>query len=360
MKLTLDSPLREGVSFSFTRENLAVAPPHLQRLLMIPGVRSVYQVADFLALERQPQADWQAILAAAHEALDATPADVPPAEPPGKVNALLQLFRGLPMQIKLLSGTQEVRVALPPRFKMAAMQAAETSADFLGERKWVSQGVRYGDMAEVGEAMAAEVDAAYPPERLEALLAAALAGGAAVPAEPAAEPLAPEAVAQRLTGADWRERYAALDRLDLAAPGALPVVEAALADENPSVRRLAAVYLGEIGGPEAVAHLCRALHDTSAAVRRAAGDCLSDLGDPAGMPGMIAALQDPSKLVRWRAARYLYEVGDASALPALLAALADPAFEVSLQARLAIERIEGGQGAVEPAWKQMIREWDRQ
>ncbi|GAA3327103.1 hypothetical protein GCM10020331_065740 [Ectobacillus funiculus] len=97
-----------------------------------------------------------------------------------------------------------------------------------------------------------------------------------------------------------------------------------------------------------------AMNDKSVTVRRTAGDCLSDIGDEEAMPVMTQALKDPSKLVRWRAAMFfLYESGDESALPALREAQDDPEFEVAMQARLAIERIEGGEEAKGSVWKQM-------
>lgn len=356
MKLSLDETLPAGMSLQFGRDEAAAAPAYLQRLLQIEGVKSLFHVADFIALERFPQADWQRILADVRQALDAAPAEGVGAEPLGKVNVFVQFFRGLPMQIKLVAGLQESRVALPERFKQAAMQAAATSPDLLAERKWVARGFRYGDLQTMGQEVAAEVSAAYDEERLARLLEQALQQA---PFEAApVEQLPPEVVAERLREPDWRRRYAALEQLE-PEPEALPVVIQALSDANPSVRRLATVYLGQIG-EGSLPHLIRMLKDDSPAVRRAAGDCLSDLGDPAAVGPMCEALQDSSKLVRWRAARYLYEVGDASALPALQAAAEDPEFEVRLQAKLALERIEGGQEAVEPAWKQLTRLWDEQ
>jgi HEAT repeat protein len=88
-------------------------------------------------------------------------------------------------------------------------------------------------------------------------------------------------------------------------------------------------------------------------VRRTAGDCLSDLGFEEAMEEMMKALSDESKLVRWRAAMFLYELGDERALPALKAAEDDPEFEVSLQIKLAVERIELGEDAKGSVWKQM-------
>ncbi|MNI69540.1 hypothetical protein D3C73_1252920 [compost metagenome] len=101
--------------------------------------------------------------------------------------------------------------------------------------------------------------------------------------------------------------------------------------------------------------LCNALRDSSAAVRRTAGDTLSDIGDPAATGPMIAALQDSSKLVRWRAARFLYEAGTDDALDPLRIASDDLEFEVSLQARMAVERIESGEAAAGTVWQQMAK-----
>ncbi|WP_394298033.1 HEAT repeat domain-containing protein [Gordoniibacillus kamchatkensis] len=110
--------------------------------------------------------------------------------------------------------------------------------------------------------------------------------------------------------------------------------------------------------PEALPYLYRALRDKTPAVRRTAGDTLSDIGDPAAIPAMTGALRDDNKLVRWRAARFLYEVGDETAVPALREAADDPEFEVRLQARLALERIEGGRAAEGSVWQQMTRRND--
>ena len=70
---------------------------------------------------------------------------------------------------------------------------------------------------------------------------------------------------------------------------------------------------------------------------------------------MIAALKDSSKLVRWRAARFLYEVGTDDALDALIEAVDDVEFEVGLQARMAVERIQSGEEAAGTVWQQMAK-----
>jgi HEAT repeat protein len=70
---------------------------------------------------------------------------------------------------------------------------------------------------------------------------------------------------------------------------------------------------------------------------------------------MLQTLKDPNKLVRWRASRFLYELGDESALPALRAAQDDREFEVAMQVRQAIERIESGKVGQGPVWRQMTQ-----
>ena len=57
--------------------------------------------------------------------------------------------------------------------------------------------------------------------------------------------------------------------------------------------------------------------------------------------------------MRWRAAMFLYEVGDESAIPALEKALDDPEFEVRMQAKMALARIQGGKEAEGSIWQQM-------
>jgi hypothetical protein len=351
MRLTTDEPLPEGFSLQFDRETAPAAPPYIRQLLAIEGVKSVFQVADFIAVERAPTARWPAILAAVRT-IFADTIERPVVEPPGRVQVYIQMIRGLPMQVKLLTGTTDLRFALPPRFKAASAQAAAASADFLAERKWADRGARYGDENQIGAEVVAEISAAYDDERLARLLSLALAQGAND--APPRESLSPAQVAARLSNPDWRQRYAALDQLEPEA-NALPVIVQALADSHAQVRRLAVVYLGQVGGAAVMPHLIQGLTDSSGAVRRAAGDCLSDLGDPAAITPMCTVLKDPSKLVRWRAARYLYEVGDATALPALREAEGDPEFEVRLQIEMAIERIAEGRALVEPAWKRMTQ-----
>lgn len=70
---------------------------------------------------------------------------------------------------------------------------------------------------------------------------------------------------------------------------------------------------------------------------------------------MAAALTDPNKLVRWRDARFLFEEGGREALQPWPRLRDDPEFEVRMQVRQAMERIEGGQAAQGPVWARMTK-----
>jgi HEAT repeat protein len=360
MKLNMDERLPKGVSINVTREHAEGAPEYVRKLLQIPGVAGVFQVADFIALQRHPKADWQAILSGAREVLDgiqdARPAngmEETPQEGFGEVQVFVQTFRGIPMQVKVLKNGEETRFGLPERFMEAAMKLKMASPNVIMERKWEERGVRYGDVNQVGEELVKEIAAAYDAARLTRMVQAAfrLSAGETVQEER----LNAEEVASRLDDPDWEKRYAALSRMKQPDQAALPVLRKALSDPHVSVRRMAVAYLGEVRDADVLLLLFEALKDKSPIVRRTAGDTLSDIGDPRAIGPMSEALRDENKLVRWRAARYLYEVGDESALPALREAQNDPEFEVQLQVRMALQRIEKGEEAGGTVWQQMTR-----
>ncbi|SFI87743.1 PBS lyase HEAT-like repeat-containing protein [Paenibacillus sp. UNC496MF] len=365
MKLNVDEKLAPGVRLNYAPADAAGAPEPLRGLLGIDGVRGVFRTADFIALDRKPGADWERILSAARQLLQSgedagagSPGGPGAAEAFGEAHAFVQLYRGIPIQVRVRTPGGETRAAMPAAFTDAVTRAA--AASMIRERKLEELGVRYGEPEEIAAELVRELEAAYPAERLDALVEAALALGAAGEGEAAAAPavrpapLSAEALAERMADPDWSVRYEALDRT---APEAamLPSLAKAIADDNASIRRLAVVYLGELRLPEAMPLLFAALKDASASVRRTAGDTLSDLGDPAAVGPMIEALGDRNKLVRWRAARFLYEAGDDNAVEALEQAAGDPEYEVSLQARIALERIQRGEEAAGSVWQQMTR-----
>ncbi|MDQ0228845.1 conserved virulence factor C family protein [Metabacillus malikii] len=355
MKVLLTSELPSGKSNNYKKEQVEEAPSIIRDILLIDGVKGVYHVADFLAVERNAKYDWKEILAQVRQAFGESVQDDMNAkndtdEAFGEVKVFVQMFHSIPMQLKLTDGITEERVGLPERFKEAVLKAQQANENIVFDRKWVEHGVRYGDLSDIGRDVVAELNASYSNERLERLINASSSEVSQTTKNQTRNSY--KVTLEMLEDDDWSVRFSHLDQMDPTEED-IPVLEKALKDEKASIRRLATVYLGMIEKPIVLPLLYKALKDKSVTVRRTAGDCLSDIGDPQAMEPMMEALQDKNKLVRWRAAMFLYEVGDEQALPALKAAENDPEFEVSMQIKMAIERIEGGEEAKGSVWKQM-------
>jgi hypothetical protein len=356
MKINLNEELPMGKSNNYKKGSIAGAPEIIVNILDIEGVKGVYHVADFLAVERNAKYDWKAILpevrkAFGQEAEETGEGTSKINEHFGEIKVQIQVYKGIPMQVKLTDGTEEKRFGLPDQFVKSVGQVQSPDDNIVMVRRWKELGVRYGEFEQVGNEVVEELMAAYPSERLQELVTIAQN-----PAHEAQSKTAKKKI--RITEADldhpdWRIRYQLLEQMEDPRVADLPMLEKALNDEKASIRRLATVYLGMIEEKEALPLLYKALKDKTVTVRRTAGDCLSDLGPPEAMDEMMTALKDSSKLVRWRAAMFLYEVGDERALPALKEAENDSEFEVSMQVKLAIARIELGEEAKGSVWKQM-------
>ncbi|MQR95129.1 conserved virulence factor C family protein [Fictibacillus phosphorivorans] len=358
MKINLSETLPGTERYNYTKEEAEHAPAFIQEILKVDGVKSIYHVADFIALERNSRAKWEDVLAGVRsvfgqeEESGYTAEQAQQEEEIKEIMVLVQMFRGLPMQIKLKTEQEERRVGLAERFAKAALEAQDSSDNLVMERQWEEQGVRYGTFEQVGIEVAEELSAVYPQERLDQLVKQAYSAESEQEVE--VEALSTSEVAKQLRDADWQTRYAALERINPTLDDVM-VLKQALKDEKPSIRRLAVVYLGMIEDEAVLPLLYLALQDKNVSVRRTAGDALSDLGNAKAIPVMCDALSDKNKLVRWRAARFLFEVGDETALPALKAAQEDPEFEVSLQVKIAIERIQSGEEAAGTVWQQMTK-----
>ena len=345
MKIVIDQDLPFGKSFNYTKDNVDSAPADIQAIFAVEGVKGIYQVANFLAVERNAKFAWEQVLSGIRAALNGGESVEQFAQIDahfGEVNVQVQVYKNVPMQVKVFDGESEVRIATGGRF-LAAFDEIQHNAlqqNYILERKWVDYGVRYGDKQDIAEAVLQEVIATYPEQRLKQIV------------EAAKENLTMEAPKkQRLSlelfqaTTDWRERFQLLDQIPDPEIEDLPMLTAALEDSEMAIRRLAVVYLGMLEDEAVIPVLSKALQDKSAAVRRTAGDCMSDLGFPGFEPAMILALADKNKLVRWRAAMYLYETGTEAAVEALRVAAEDKEFEVKLQAKMALARIEQGEEA---------------
>ena len=355
MKVLLDQEMKAGKSNNYKKDEAEGAPPVIKEILGINGIKGVYHVADFLAVERNAKYDWQELLPQVRKAFGEDTLNVesesPMEEHFGEVNVAVQMFKGIPMQVKVSDGEQEKRFSLPAPFLEAIGQAQKEGDNVVLLRKWKDYGIRYGDLDEIGNNVTEELVAAYPSERISTLIEEAKeitdAKGPLIYKKKQKVSLSD------FQAPDWQTRYQKLDSMEDPTLEDLPLLEAALEDEKVSIRRLAVVYLGMIEDEKVLPLLYKGLHDKSVTVRRTAGDCLSDLGFREATSEMTQALKDKSKLVRWRAAMFLYEVGDETALPGLKEAENDPEFEVKLQVKMAIERIEGGEEAKGSVWKQM-------
>lgn len=353
MKVVVDEELPFGKSFNFTKENVSEAPELIQSILAIDGVKGVYHVADFLAIERNAKFNWETILSNVRIALgekgEISEQEVQAVDHYGEVFVHVQMFRGLPLQIKVFDSSSEHRISTGDRFAQSfqSIEISKFDDNYLLERKWVDFGVRYGEKEEIANTILEEIHAAYPEERTAQIIEAA--------SKKNTVSIEREKVTfeHYVNAEDWQKRYQLLDQLPDPEVEDLPLLEKALDDDQMSIRRLATVYLGMIEDVAVVPYLSRALKDKSAAVRRTAGDCMSDLGFVEFEPFMIEALKDKNKLVRWRAAMYLFETGTENCLPVLHEAEDDSEFEVKLQVKMAIARIEQGEEAKGSVWKQM-------
>lgn len=353
MKIVIDQDLPFGKSFNYTKDTISEAPEQLQAIFAVDGVKGIYHVSNFLAVERNAKFAWENILADIRRALGGENTDVAKLEMNehyGEVNVHVQMYKAIPLQIKAFDGEGEVRLSAGDRFTLAfkRLQFSVSDDNFIFERKWVDFGVRYGEKEHVAQEVLKEVDALYPQERVEQIVESSN-----TEVVTAANERKEVTLEHYMQVADWQQRFQLLDQLPDPEVSDIPLLAKALEDEQMSIRRLATVYLGMIEDDAVIPALTKAMNDKSASVRRTAGDCMSDLGLTGFEPAMIKALADKNKLVRWRAAMYLFEVGTEAAIEALKIASEDKEFEVKLQAKMALARIEHGEEAQGSVWKQM-------
>lgn len=360
MKINIDKELDDGVAFDYKdSDDLTDAPEYIKNLFTINGIKGIYRVVDFITIQRHPRIAWEDILPEVREQLGDTsggaledifaPTSTKEEDTIGEITVYLQQFRHIPMQVKVEEHDRERRFGLPDRFTEAVIKASEASENMLMERKWVEQSPRYGKLEEVGQVIVEELSASYDQARLDELVQAAFGN---LDEDFAEQSRKNKVTLEMFDQNDWRDRYAALDRMDPTIED-LPLLDKALEDDRSSIRRLATAYLGMIEEPEVLPYLYKALKDKAVNVRRTAGDCLSDLGFPEATPEIIQSLTDPNRLVRWRAAMFLYEVGDESAVPALEQAMDDPEFEVRMQVKMALDRIQSGKEGEGSIWHLM-------
>lgn len=354
MKIVLSTELPEGTTYNFKKDDADKAEYPMSSLLQVNGVKGIYHVMNFMAVERDARVSWEAILKDIQKIMnkddqvDAPTTEEVLEETFGEVYVHVQTYKDIPLQVKVFDSDAEVRLGLSERFiqAMEEVHSAEVE-NYILLRKWADYGIRYGEKEEVAETIVHEVEAAYPNERLQAIIEQHKDG------KEIEVTRGRKVTLEEFQVDEWEKRFQLLDQMPDPDMSDIDLLNVALEDEKTSIRRLATVYLGMIEDKAVIPYIEKALKDRSAAVRRTAGDCLSDLGFVEFEEAAIELLQDPSKVVRWRAAMFLFETGTEKALPALKAVENDPEFEVKLQIRMAIARIEEGEEAQGSIWKQM-------
>ena len=353
MKIVLDTELPSLTSYNYKKSDAETAPHPIASLLNINGIRGIYHVMDFMAVERIGNVPWETILAEVQavfneEENEHTETEEEVIDSFGEVYVHIQTYKDIPLQVKVFDSTSEERFGLSERFikAMDEVHSAEVE-NYILLRKWADYGIRYGEKAEIGEMVLQEIEAAYPDERLKDIIRQSNEDHS-IPSQRGRK-----VTLEEFNVDEWETRFQLLDQLPDPDMSDAQLLNLALDDEKMSIRRLATVYLGMIEDEAVIPYVEKALKDKSWAVRRTAGDCMSDLGFEGFENAAIEALKDRNKLVRWRAAMFLYETGTENALPALKEAEEDPEFEVKLQIRMAIARIEEGEDAKGSVWKQM-------
>jgi HEAT repeat protein/cyclophilin family peptidyl-prolyl cis-trans isomerase len=100
-------------------------------------------------------------------------------------------------------------------------------------------------------------------------------------------------------------------------PASSPDLAVLLKDEDPRVRRRAALAVGRVRLPEGIKLLTATLADTDPDVQSTAAFAIGLVGDPSAEAELVALLSDPVPLVRGRAAEALGQTGAKGAAAAI-------------------------------------------
>lgn len=353
MKIILSEKRQDNHSKTYTE--VTDSQPHfINAILQVKGVKSVFHVLDFIAVDKAPKADWETVLPLVTATLnqDQQQSDTTQPEPHthfGEVKAEVLKFKNIPYQVKLTTPKEEKRQQLSDIFVNAMLEAQQPHDNVVFLRKWETLGVRYGDLDDVMQSVVEEINALYPEHVLNLLVQEAKNTDVTVP-QKQYEHVTLETYQQEI---DWKARLRMLKSFPTPTSDDYPLLDYALNEDKVPLRREAVVLLSMIEDRETLPYLYKGLHDKSPAVRRTAGDSLSDLGFKEALPEMEKALDDPQKIVRWRAAMFLFDEGGPEQLVTLKAHQNDPAYEVKLQIEMAITRIENGEAALGSVWKQI-------
>src|SRR3954454_16322105 len=121
MKINLDQELPMGKSNNYKKDQAEGAPSVIRDILQIEGIKGVYHVADFLAVERNAKFDWKELLPKVRKAFGEEGNDQGSSSGTvndhfGEINVQVQMFKGIPLQVKLTDGTEERRFGMPEAY----------------------------------------------------------------------------------------------------------------------------------------------------------------------------------------------------------------------------------------------------
>src|SRR5699024_8466934 len=111
-----DKAVQEGENQNVrAKDDLSNAPEYIQSLFEIEGVKGLYQVQDFITIQRNPRIRWEDILPKVQNLLGSTEdmadtfttAATASNDHFGQINVFIQMFRNIPMQVKLQDGETE-------------------------------------------------------------------------------------------------------------------------------------------------------------------------------------------------------------------------------------------------------------
>jgi HEAT repeat protein len=123
-------------------------------------------------------------------------------------------------------------------------------------------------------------------------------------------------------------------------PGLIELLQPALGDADPCLRRIAAPLLGRVRHPDAVQALRRTLREGNPAARESAALGLGYAGDARTVPDLVGTLRDQDADVRVASAWALGQLESRSGLRPLVAALEDQDARVRATSAWALGRIE--------------------
>src|SRR5699024_3583910 len=145
-------------------------PDFINDVLAIDGVKSIFHVMDFLAVDKKPKFDWEDVLpkvtATLNDEQEIT-SEAQPDEHFGEVKAEVLTFKGIPYQIKLTTSSEEQRKQLPEIHVDSMLAAQKDDDNVVFQRKWEDFGIRYGELSEVMEDVVEEITAIYPKDQLQ-------------------------------------------------------------------------------------------------------------------------------------------------------------------------------------------------